>query len=52
MDFESLGLGPELLKAVAECGYTEPTPIQAKAIPAILMTRDVLGLAQTHGQDC
>jgi superfamily II DNA/RNA helicase len=47
MDFESLGLGPELLKAVAECGYTEPTPIQAKAIPAILMTRDVLGLAQT-----
>ncbi len=47
MSFEDLGLSPEILKAISECGYTEPTPIQAKAIPPILMTRDVLGLAQT-----
>lgn len=47
MTFEDLGLGPEILKAVAECGYTAPTPIQAQAIPHILMMRDVLGLAQT-----
>ncbi|MCB9991365.1 MAG: DEAD/DEAH box helicase [Rhodospirillales bacterium] len=47
MNFEELGLSPEILKAIEECGYTEPTPIQAKAIPPILMTRDVLGLAQT-----
>src|SRR5262245_10031978 len=47
MSFENLGLGPEVLKAIEECGYTNPTPIQEKAIPPILMTRDVLGLAQT-----
>lgn len=47
MNFEELGLNPDILKAIDECGYTEPTPIQAKAIPPILMTRDVLGLAQT-----
>ncbi len=47
MTFEDLGLGPEILKAIEECGYTTPTPIQEKAIPAVLMTRDVLGLAQT-----
>ena len=47
MPFEDLGLGPLTLKAIAECGYTEPTPIQAQAIPPILMTRDVVGLAQT-----
>lgn len=47
MNFEDLGLSPEVLRAVTECGYTIPTPIQEKAIPAILMTRDVLGLAQT-----
>ncbi|PJB72379.1 MAG: DNA helicase [Alphaproteobacteria bacterium CG_4_9_14_3_um_filter_47_13] len=47
MNFEDLGLNPEILKAIAECGYTTPTPIQEKAIPPILMTRDVLGLAQT-----
>jgi ATP-dependent RNA helicase RhlE len=38
---------PELLKAVAEQGYTEPTPIQAQAIPLVLEGRDVMGAAQT-----
>jgi ATP-dependent RNA helicase RhlE len=45
--FESLGLLPELLRAVAEQGYTEPTPIQAQAIPVVLAGRDLLGAAQT-----
>src|SRR5688572_14438680 len=47
MTFEDLGLGPDVLKALHERGYTQPTPIQEKAIPPILMTRDVIGLAQT-----
>lgn len=47
MSFEDLGLSPQILKAVEECGYTVPTPIQEKAIPVILMMRDVVGLAQT-----
>ncbi|PHS21872.1 MAG: RNA helicase [Robiginitomaculum sp.] len=47
MNFEDLGLGPKILKAVAESGYTEPTPIQAEAIPHVLAARDVLGIAQT-----
>ncbi len=45
--FATLGLSPELLRAVAEMGYREPTPIQAQAIPVVLMGRDVLGVAQT-----
>ena len=45
--FPALGLIPELLRAVAEQGYTEPTPIQVKAIPPILQRRDVMGAAQT-----
>ena len=45
--FESLGLIPELLRAVAEQGYTETTPIQAQAIPLVLSGRDLLGAAQT-----
>ena len=45
--FESLGLLPELLRAVAEQGYTEPTPIQSQAIPVVLAGRDLLGAAQT-----
>jgi ATP-dependent RNA helicase RhlE len=45
--FEGLGLIPELLRAVAEQGYTEPTPIQAQAIPVVLSGRDLLGAAQT-----
>lgn len=47
MSFEDLGLGEEVLKAVKDSGYETPTPIQAQAIPVILMTRDVVGLAQT-----
>ncbi len=47
MRFEELGLLPELLKAVAEVGYTEPTPIQAQAIPVVLSGKDVMGGAQT-----
>lgn len=47
MKFDDLGLSPETLKAVKECGYEEATPIQAKAIPLVQMTRDVVGLAQT-----
>src|SRR5258706_653259 len=45
--FESLGLSAELLRAVTEQGYTEPTPIQAQAIPVVLSGRDLLGAAQT-----
>ena len=45
--FADLGLSPELLQAVEAAGYTEPTPIQAEAIPAVLMMKDVLGIAQT-----
>lgn len=47
MKFDDLGLSPDVLKAVKECGYDTPTDIQAQAIPQILMTRDVVGLAQT-----
>ena len=47
MSFKDLGLSDTLLKAVEEAGYNEPTPIQEKAIPYILMNRDVLGCAQT-----
>jgi ATP-dependent RNA helicase RhlE len=45
--FDSLGLKPELLRAVAEQGYTQPTPIQAQAIPVVLAGKDLLGAAQT-----
>ncbi len=45
--FEGLGLSPEVVRAVGEKGYRQPTPIQAQAIPTILMGRDVLGTAQT-----
>lgn len=45
--FAHLGLREELLKAIAEAGYTEPTPIQERAIPAVLEGRDVVGVAQT-----
>lgn len=47
MTFASLNLLPELLRAVEESGYTEPTPIQAKAIPVALERRDIMGCAQT-----
>ena len=47
MTFESLGLNAALLRAIAEQGYTEPTPIQQQAIPTILAGRDILAGAQT-----
>jgi ATP-dependent RNA helicase RhlE len=47
MAFSDFGLAPEILKAVAEKGYTEPTPIQTQAIPVILDGKDVMGAAQT-----
>ncbi|WP_095013225.1 DEAD/DEAH box helicase [Tsuneonella mangrovi] len=47
MTFADLGLSPELLKAVEDAGYTEPTPIQAQAIPPVLMMKDLIGIAQT-----
>ncbi len=47
MSFDSLGLSADLLRAVSEQGYTEPTPIQSKAIPIILQGKDVMGGAQT-----
>ncbi len=47
MSFTDLGLSPEVLKAVDDAGYKEPTPIQAQAIPYVLMGRDILGCAQT-----
>jgi ATP-dependent RNA helicase RhlE len=45
--FNELGLAPEILRAVADAGYTVPTPIQAQAIPTILAGKDVMGGAQT-----
>jgi ATP-dependent RNA helicase RhlE len=47
MSFDSLGLLPELTRALAERGYAEPTPVQARVIPEILAGRDILAGAQT-----
>ncbi|HKR92879.1 DEAD/DEAH box helicase [Novosphingobium sp.] len=47
MSFADLGLSDELLQAVEAAGYTEPTPIQAQAIPPVLMMKDLIGIAQT-----
>ena len=47
MSFNELGLAPELLRAVAQQGYTEPTPVQSESIPLVLAGRDVLAGAQT-----
>ena len=47
MSFDTLGLSAELLRAISEQGYTEPTPVQSLAIPAILEGRDVMAGAQT-----
>src|ERR1700748_2269567 len=47
MGFSNLDLSPEVLQAVSDAGYTNPTPIQEKAIPHVKRGRDVLGCAQT-----
>ena len=47
MSFRALGLGDPIQQAIQEAGYTEPTPIQAAAIPLVLTGHDVIGIAQT-----
>src|SRR6185503_7122995 len=47
MPFSALGLDPRILQAVQQAGYTEPTPIQAAAIPQVLAGHDLIGIAQT-----
>ena len=47
MTFDQLGLSPDILRAVREEGYTEPTPIQVQAIPLVLAGGDLLARAQT-----
>ncbi|HEX2753842.1 MAG TPA: DEAD/DEAH box helicase [Candidatus Limnocylindrales bacterium] len=47
MTFDTLGLSADLLRTVAEEGYTEPTPVQERAIPLVLQGRDILAAAQT-----
>jgi ATP-dependent RNA helicase RhlE len=47
MSFASLGLNAQLVQAINECGYTEPTPIQTQAIPLVLKGGDLLAGAQT-----
>ena len=47
MKFADLGLSDELLQAVEAAGYSEPTPIQAQAIPQVQMMRDIIAIAQT-----
>jgi ATP-dependent RNA helicase RhlE len=47
MSFDQLGLRPELLRAVADSGYSTPTPIQREAIPVVLAGRDLMAGAQT-----
>jgi superfamily II DNA/RNA helicase len=47
MTFESLGLHPQIIKALNDAGYTEPTPVQAQAVPAAIAGRDLLVSSQT-----
>ncbi len=47
MNFADLGLSDQLVAAVTAKGYDTPTPIQAQAIPSVLMMRDLIGIAQT-----
>jgi ATP-dependent RNA helicase RhlE len=47
MSFQALGLDAKILQAIAEAGYTEPTPIQTAAIPPIIAGNDLIGIAQT-----
>jgi ATP-dependent RNA helicase RhlE len=47
MSFAQLNLSAEILRAIADQGYTQPTPIQAQAIPPILEGKDIMGGAQT-----
>ena len=50
MNFSEIGLSPELLQAVYDAGYTNPTPIQHKAIPIVATGRDVRELRDRDAQ--
>ena len=51
--FEALGLNEKLVQAITDLGFTEPTPIQEKAIPVLLSgTTDFVGLANRYGENC
>ena len=53
MKFKELKLNRNILKALAEAGYEQPTPIQEQSIPSVLEGRDLLGCAQTGtGKTC
>ncbi|MGZ5003397.1 MAG: DEAD/DEAH box helicase, partial [Chthoniobacterales bacterium] len=47
MPFRALNLSPQIVQAVRDAGYTEPTPIQVAAIPLISAGHDIIGIAQT-----
>jgi superfamily II DNA/RNA helicase len=47
LTFDTLGLSADLVRTVAEEGYTAPTPVQSEAIPLVLQGRDLLAAAQT-----
>ncbi|MDA0953867.1 MAG: DEAD/DEAH box helicase, partial [Proteobacteria bacterium] len=47
MTFDTMGLSKPLLDAIVKQGYTQPSPIQAKAIPVILQGKDIMAAAQT-----
>src|SRR5947207_14009002 len=47
MPFRALNLSPEILQAVRDAGYAEPTPIQVAAIPLVIAGHDIIGIAQT-----
>jgi ATP-dependent RNA helicase RhlE len=47
MSFSNLGLSPEIIRAVTELGYNQPTPIQKQAIPVVLAGGDIMAGAQT-----
>ena len=52
MSFETLGLGPNLIRSIGEVGYSDPTPIQEAAIPLIIDGNDLIGLAVSCAVDC
>src|SRR5690348_11120652 len=47
MSFQTLNLSPQILQAIQDAGYTEPTPIQVAAVPPIIAGHDLIGIAQT-----
>ena len=47
MTFESLGLHPQILQALTDAGYTQPTPVQQEAVPAAIAGRDLMVSSQT-----